>query len=224
MDSASRGKQCRKKIAIIPVLSLWLYAGGQCEAQTLAVGHFSVEGLNGWQEKIFKGTTEYSLIKENDTIVVQAISRAAASGLVREFSFDPRSYRYLRWSWKIDHTLAEGDETTKGGDDYAARIYIIFSGKYFWQTRAINYIWANHLKKGEHIANAYSSRAMMVAVESGPEDSGRWLHEKRDIYNDYKMLFGSEPGEASAIAIMTDTDDTGARTAAWYGDITLSTD
>ena len=63
----------------------------------------------------------------------------------------------------------------------------------------------------------------MVAVQSGPTNTGQWLDEVRDIYADYKKLFGSEPGQASAIAIMTDTDDTGDNGTAWYGDITLST-
>jgi hypothetical protein len=203
---------------------LWLASAGPVMAETLAVGRFSTEGFTGWEKKIFKGETEYSLIQENDSIVVKAASQATASGLIKKISFDPQKYRYLHWSWRIDKTIAGGDETTKAGDDYAARIYVVFAGTFFWQTKAINYIWANHLEKGTFIANAYSSNAMMVAVESGPEKSGQWLNEKRDIYADFKMLFGSEPGEASAVAIMTDTDDTGGNAIAWYGDITLSTD
>ncbi len=193
-------------------------------AEELAVGRFSTEGLTGWEKKEFKGLTEYGLIRDNDRTVVKATSQAAASGLVKKIVFDPHKYRYLRWSWKIDHTVAGGDEKTKVGDDYAARIYVVFAGKYFWQTKAINYIWANHLKTGDSLPNAYTASAMMVAVQSGPSNSGQWLVEQRDIFADYQKLFGSAPGEANAIAIMTDTDDTGSSAQAWYGDITLSTD
>jgi hypothetical protein len=204
------------------LLSTMAAAGGT--AGELAVGRFAAEGLTGWEPKEFKGLTEYRLIPENDRIVVKATSRAAASGLVKKISFDPRRYRYLRWSWKIDRTIPAGDETTKAGDDYAARLYVVFAGKFFWQTKAINYIWANHLKRGEAIANAYTASAMMVAVQSGSEVAGQWLSEERDIFADYQKLFGTEPGEASAIAIMTDTDNTGGSATAWYGDITLSSD
>jgi hypothetical protein len=217
----------KKRISTVvagTIILLWLTSGGAAMAETLAVGRFSAEGVTGWEKKIFKGETEYSLIQDNGVMVVQAASQGTASGLIKKISFDPQKYRYLRWSWRINQTIPGGDETTKAGDDYAARIYVVFSGTFFWQTRAINYIWANHLEKGKFIANAYSANAMMVAVESGPEKSGQWLNEKRDIYADYKMLFGSEPGEASAVAIMTDTDDTGGSAIAWYGDITLSTD
>lgn len=193
-------------------------------AETRAVGRFSTEGLADWERHIFDGETEYSLIQENDSVVVKAVSQATASGLIKEISFAPQQFRYLSWTWKINHTIAGGDATTKAGDDYAARIYVVFAGTFFWQTKAINYIWANHLEKNTFIANAYTSNTMMVAVESGPEKSGQWQKEKRDIYADFKMLFGSEPGEASAIAIMTDTDNTGGKAIAWYGDITLSTE
>ena len=203
---------------------LWLFTAVSVRAEELAIGRFSAEGFDGWEKKEFKGLTDYSLALENDTTVVKATSQAAASGLVKKIVFDPRKYRYLRWSWKIDHTVAGGDETTKAGDDYAARIYVVFAGKYFWQTKAINYIWANNLKVGDFLANAYTASAMMVAVQSGPNNSGRWLTEERDIFADYQKLFGSDPGEASAIAIMTDTDNTGSSAQAWYGNITLSTD
>lgn len=193
-------------------------------AEELVIGNFPIEGLAGWERKSFKGTTEYRLTPENDTTVVKAKSQGAASGLVKKISFDPKKYRYLRWSWKILHTISGGDEKTKAGDDYAARIYVVFPGTYFWQMKAINYIWANHLNKGDSLPNAYTSSAIMVAVQSGPDSTGQWHAEQRDIFTDYKNLFGSDPGEASAIAIMTDSDDTGENAIAWYGDITLSTD
>ena len=216
--------QHRQIIFAVAITALLLITQLSVTAEELPVGRFSTEGLNGWETKEFKGLTEYSLLREQDSVVVKATSRAAASGLVKKMTFDPAKFRYLRWSWKIEHTIPGGDEKTKAGDDYAARIYVIFAGKYFWQTKAINYIWANQLQAGASLANAYTSSAIMVAVESGPENAGQWLNEERDIFTDYKNLFGSDPGEASGIAIMTDTDNTGKTAVAWYGDITLSTD
>jgi hypothetical protein len=187
------------------------------------VSVFSTEGLGGWVAKSFKGTTEYSLVRDDGRTVVKATSKGTASGLFKKVKLDPKNFRYLRWSWKIAGTVKNGDETTKAGDDYAARVYIVFPGRFFWQTRAINYIWANRLARGEAIPNAFTSHAMMLAVESGPERAGQWITEERDILADYRRLFGDEPREIGAIAIMTDTDNTGGEATAWYGDITLST-
>lgn len=71
--------------------------------------------------------------------------------------------------------------------------------------------------------NAFTSNAMLLAVESGSVKSGQWIYEERDILADFRRLFGEEPPEAGAIAIMTDTDNTGAEATALYGEIRLST-
>lgn len=192
-------------------------------AESFAVSKFASEGLSGWETKSFKGQTHYSMIKENGSAAVKAYSRGAASGLFKKVTLAPQKYRYLRWSWKVAGILANGDESSKAGDDYAARVYVVFPGRFFWQTRAINYIWANHLPAGQFIRNAYTGNTMMVAVESGPSKAGQWQSEQRDLLADYRRLFGDEPGEIGAVAIMTDTDNTGGEAIAWYGEISLST-
>ena len=63
----------------------------------------------------------------------------------------------------------------------------------------------------------------MLAVESGNRKAGQWVFEERDLLADYRLLFGTDPQAANAIAIMTDTDNTGENAEAWYGDISLST-
>ena len=193
-------------------------------AEELAIGHFSTHGLVGWESKVFEGLTEYSLVKENGRAVVKAHSKTSASGLIKEVKLAPHRFRYLKWSWKVGGIIPGGDERIKAGDDYAARVYVVFPGRFFWQTRAINYIWANRLAKGASLPNAYTGNARMVAVESGPDRAGQWISEERDILADYRRLFGEEPHEIGAIAIMTDTDNTGAEATAWYGDIVISTD
>lgn len=105
-----------------------------------AVSNFSSDGLSGWTTKSFKGQTQYTLVKENGITVVKAHSNGTASGLFKEVSLTPVKYRYLNWSWKVAGTVANGNEYRKDGDDYAARVYVVFPGRFFWQTRAINYI------------------------------------------------------------------------------------
>lgn len=192
-------------------------------AAEIAVSRFATEGLKGWESKSFKGTTDYLLVQEDGRTVLKAHAQNAASGLTKHITFNPVSYRYIKWHWKIANTIANGNERTKKGDDYAARVYVIFPGRFFWQMKALNYIWANKLPKGEFVPNAFTSNAMLLAVESGPSKAGQWVTEERDILADYRRVFGEEPPDAGGIAIMTDTDNTGSDATAWYGDITLST-
>lgn len=191
-------------------------------ADTIHVSRFATEGIAGWEVKSFKGLTQYSLVQESGRTVIKGQSVGSASGLFKKTKLDPARFRYLRWSWKIADTIPNGNERTKKGDDYAARVYVVFPGRFFWQTKAINYIWANRLPKGESIPNAFTGNAIMVAVESGLEKRGVWVTEERDVLADYRRLFAEEPREIGAIAIMTDTDNTDGEATAWYGDISIS--
>jgi len=191
-------------------------------ADETGVFRLDTSSLAGWESKSFKGMTNYRIVQDNGRSAIQGHSKAAASGLIRKVNLDPSRFRYLHWSWKVDRTIEKGFEKTKAGDDYAARVYVVFPGRFFWQTRAINYIWANHLSRGETVPNAYTANAVMVAVESGPEKTGQWVNEIRDVYTDYRRLFGEEPREIGAIAIMTDTDNTSSEANGWYTDIYIS--
>jgi len=62
---------------------------------------------------------------------------------------------------------------------------------------------------------------MMIVIESGPENAGCWLSEERNIKNSFIKAFGEAPPKVGAIAIMTDTDDTGESAQAWYGPIQI---
>jgi len=178
----------------------------------------------GWKTKSFAGQTHYTVEHDDKQFSIKATSTAAASGLFYKIAYDPREQPIFRWSWKIERTLAKGDERTKAGDDYAARVYVVFPSVLFWKTRTLNYIWANKLPRGEALPNAFTANAMMVAVESGNERAGQWLSEERNIYEDFKKYFKSEPPKVGAIAIMTDTDNTGGSATAWYGPIIIGKD
>jgi hypothetical protein len=190
-------------------------------ADEIHAGKFSIGDLTGWKDEVFKGKTEYSLIKEEGKTVLKAHSVNAASGLIKKVKLDSKVNPILTWSWKVAHTLKKEDAIRKSGDDFAARIYVVFPRTFFWQTRAINYVWAYKLPKGSSVPSPYTSKAMIIAVESGDEKVGTWVNEERNFYEDYRNLFGEEPPKLGAVAIMTDTDDTGDEVTAYYGDIFL---
>ncbi len=208
--------------ALLAVTFFALLPGSFCQAAEIHVGDFASKDLDGWKSKSFKGETQYTFVKEGDTTVLKAYSKDAASGLFKKIKVDPAQYPVIRWSWKIDHTLKKEDATKKEGDDFAARVYVIFPSIFFWKTKAIIYVWSAKLPKGTSMRNPYSSKVIFVPVESGDEHVGKWVHEERNYYEDYRKLFGGDPPRLGAVAIMTDTDNTRDEVTAWYGDIYLS--
>lgn len=180
------------------------------------------DGLSpDWEEKSFAGKTLYEVTKEDGRTCIKATSRSSASALIYKIKYSLKEYPLLSWQWKVANIIRKGNALKKEGDDYAARVYVVFPSFLFWNTRAINYIWANRLPAGEVVPNPFTSNSMMISVESGPANVGKWMEEKRNVYEDYKQAFGHEPPEAGAVAIMTDTDNTGEEAVAWYGPIRL---
>ena len=176
---------------------------------------------SAWEEKSFKGNTRYEITQEDGERCIKATSHGAASGLYHRISYDPKEYPFLTWRWKVGNILLKGDELKKEGDDYAARVYVVFPSALFWRTKAINYIWANKLQAGQAVPNPFTSNAMMVAVESGPAHVGEWREERRNVLEDYRKFFSEDPPKVGAVAIMTDTDNTGEKAVAWYGPIRI---
>jgi hypothetical protein len=204
-----------------PVLALLVLLSIPSIAAELSIGDFSGKSLEGWSDELFKGKTDYTMYSENGRTVLKAHSVKAASGLIKKVRLDPKAYPLLHWSWKVENTLKKEDVTHKSGDDFAARVYVVFPRTFFWQTRAINYVWAAKMPKGTSAPSPYTSRAVIVAVESGVEKVGEWVNEERNYYEDYRKLFGDEPPKLGAVAIMSDTDNTGDEVTAYYGNIFL---
>lgn len=178
------------------------------------------QGLpEGTQQREFKGQTMYEVVDKDGTRVLSARADGTASGLVFPSRFDPAESPWLEWRWKIDGVIERGDARTKQGDDYAARVYVIFPHWLPIRTRSINYIWANQLPKDTQLPNTYTSNAMMLALQSGNERRGEWVIERRNLVEDYRRLFGEEPPDEAVVAVMTDTDQTRESVQAWYDDI-----
>ncbi len=184
------------------------------------VGPFSKSTLQGWEEKSFRGHTEYVLKNDAGRSVLAAKSNSAASGLFKKIDIDLEVTPYLNWSWKIDHVLTAADEHSKKGDDYPARVYVVFSsGPLFWKTRTLNYVWSSNQAADAEWPNAFTGSAHMIAVEGGREQVGQWRSYRRNVREDFKKYFGEDLTQANAVAIMTDTDNTDQEASAYYGDI-----
>ena len=59
----------------------------------------------------------------------------------------------------------------------------------------------------------------MLAVESGNARLGQWQHYRRNVREDLRQFIGKEIRYIDAVAIMTDSDNSGQKAVTCYGDI-----
>ena len=219
-------------------------------AGEVMVANFSAGDLTGWEEKSFKEHSQYDFVLKRgvskgsapvdgapagsisdqsqnasnpEVKVLRARTQGQASGLFKEMQIDLRKTPYLNWSWQVQNLFEGNDEKTKEGDDYPARIYVLVSGGiFFWNTKAINYVWSSNQPVGSEWPNAYTGNARMLAVRSGEEQVGQWVNERRNIREDLQRLFGEDITNIDAVAVMVDGDNTGQSASSHFGDIFFS--
>ena len=205
------------------------------QAATEWVGRFSV-GAAGlpepWRvqqldERI--APTRYALKTWDGVVAVEAVAERSMALLGRPLDIDLEATPHLCWLWRVDAPLATADMRTKAGDDYAARVYLSFRiapealglgtraklalarSIYGDQVpdAALNYVWDNRHAIGTLRDNAYTDRTRMLVLRSGAQDAGRWVLERRNVAEDFKLAFGNLPATLNGLALASDTDNTG---------------
>ncbi len=186
--------------------------------------------------------TRYTLVADGGLTVMKADANASASGLSRDIRVNLAEYPVLKWRWKISSLLKNSDVTTKDGDDFPARVYVMFDYPLeklsfgdrtkLRMARALHdpnlpaaticYVWDTKSPVGTLVPSAYTNLMRMIVVESGGARVNRWLEMERDVAADFKAAFGEEAPPVSAVAIATDTDNTGESATAFFGDISFN--
>ncbi len=221
-------RQFIKTYCIITFLSTHLFiAVSTSLAQPISLkllGDFEEGWSHHWMARKFTNkATRYKVVEEDSNLVLMALSKKSASGLWHMLDIHPGKIGKISWRWKVAKSLLKNTkENKKRGDDYAARLFVVFEPHFLnWKTRAICYVWAAHEPAGSIYKNPYAESVATIVVESGDERCGRWITEERDFIADYRKYFGEAPEMVSAVAIMIDTDNTGLNATAWFDDIIL---
>lgn len=187
----------------------------------------------------FKKPTQYHLAAIGGRVAMRATADASASGLHFDTVADLHEFPWLTWSWMVPELNGKADNTLAHVEDSPARVIVVFEGGRdelppdeqvnFDLARAMGgndlpfatlmYIWENRLPVGSVIPHHFTSRIKMIVAASGREEAGAWQSERVNVLEDYRRAFGEEPPRVRAIGIMSDSDNTGAHSVAWYGDI-----
>lgn len=196
--------------------------------------------LSHWRPVTFpkiKEHTQYSIEDLGRETVLRTESHASASAIVYQSPYSVYDYPRLRWKWKVANVYEKGNARTKAGDDYPLRVYVLFEydpekagilekakhelGKRIFgedlPLHTLVYIWANREDEKGTITNAYTSDAKMIVLQRGKKNLDRWIVEERNVLEDYRMTFGSDPPATTTLGIMNDSDNTKEASVSYVG-------
>jgi len=215
---------------------------------TIEVARFSRESAGGipahWEPFVILPSTprtQYRLVATNEGTALEANADASASGLYRRIRIDPKSHPIVEWRWNVVQPVSGADVRIPSREDSPARLVISFHGDInrldFTERVTLRwykaltgqmlpyamlmYTWADALPAETVIASEHTAKIQMIVLPSDESRVGQWVQFKRNVLEDYRRLFGDEPGDIVAVGVMSDSDDTGNKARALFGDITF---
>ena len=201
----------------------------------------TLAAATGWELVTFRGTrpTDYTYERLADGLALRADSKRTASGLVAELpeELDPTA---ISWRWRLERCLDNAEERERTGDDFAARVFVLFGRARMWAPwgwlgrqlfrspfgrikpkRALSFVWASHAARGDAAFSPVSGDVYQIAARGGCRDDAVWVAEHYELAREFAQAFQEPMPHVVALAVMTDTDDTAGHAVAWYGDFML---
>ena len=222
----------------VPVGATSGSAAAPCEPRNLGFDRSEV----GWAHQPLsklKRDTVYTLPQKEGRTVLRGAADRSASAYVAYLKPAAAVPAALSWRWKTDALVPGADNRDKTREDAPLRVIVAFDGdhatlpevekKRFARAKNIAgknlpyamlmYIWSDQVKVESVIPSAHTSQVKMLVVASGASGLGQWQSVRRNIAEDYRRAYGAEPGRVFGVAVMTDTDNTGAKAVGQYSDI-----
>jgi hypothetical protein len=235
--------QAPNRCAMLPALNRALFLGAVLLAGCTTPP--PAADAEGWHAVPLPGkaATRYAWTTKDGRRALAAQAERSASMFRRHVKHHPGGTPpgEISFSWWVQDLIEGASVADIEREDAVARVIFGFDGdhrKLPFRTRALfdlaealtgekppyatlMYVWDATAPVGTVIVNPRSDRIRKIVVDSGPAHLRRWREHRRDLAADYRLAFGEEPGALLSIAVMTDSDNTGARARSWYGGVAL---
>jgi len=177
-----------------------------------------------WRHMPLRGETEYRIALMDGRVAIRAVGQQSASGLIRRVSVDPTKCPIIEWSWSVTKMQKDADLRVKDREDVAASVFLLFGDPGFLfdpkPVPTLRYVWTNGRIPIEAIVDNpfLPGTVRSVVVESGDDQIGKWITERRNVVEDFIKAFGYSPTERiHAVVLFTDNDQTQQPVEAYYG-------
>jgi len=201
------------------LIIIFMLAAAAWAGDRVVIADFSSGTTAGWQIKEKSGKADVSVVKDGDIAAVKFRSTDTSFSLQREVNVNLKLFPILSWKWKVTKLPAGGDFRKSRTDDQAAQLFVAFT-----KTKAIVYIWDTSAPQGlmEDTTPVPFMHVKVVVVRSGSAGIGTWITETRNVYDDYRRLFGDDPGPVNGMRLQINAQHTGTSAESYFADVFFS--
>jgi hypothetical protein len=197
----------------------------------------------GWHAVSLPGkpATRYAPAVKDGRVAVAAEADQSASMWRRRVDLPASRLGQVQFSWWVQDLLPGADLSVADSSDAPARVMFAFAGDDRRLSRrnrmlfdlaevltgerppyaVLMYVFGSEGTEDTVLVSHRTDRVRKIVVDAGAKHLRQWRQHRRDLGADYRRAFGEEPGALVAIALMSDSDNTGGRARAWYGPVEL---
>jgi outer membrane protein OmpA-like peptidoglycan-associated protein len=225
---------------VFPLLVALMFFCAGVEAAVIPVTKFRSADLPGgapagWALEKKTGAPSLKISKEGDNYYLHLRSQGNSSFGVRTSArVNVKDFPILSWRWKVEKMPVGGDVRKKTADDQALQVYIAFKETGFpavLNTPVVGYVWDNEAPKGwsGRSTQIGGDKMRYIVLRNKTDKTGQWYTERRNLYEDYKKLFGDinggEPlGVTTGLQIHINTQRTRTPAEGLIGEIYFSSE
>ncbi len=219
-----------------PRLLGWIVAGVLAAAAVVAAAQTGTIVVEDWSKQPlgehgipggWKGQNwgspkyDFTVVSESPERALHLRSDHDSSTISKDVNVDVTQDPILEWRWKVVVLPKGGNARRKETDDEAAQLYVTFPRfPSAVRSRIIGYIWDSTAPAGATFPSRKVSTVTFVVVRSGAADLGKWVTERRNVYEDYKRIYGEEPSEhVGGVSISINSQNTNSRADSYVGEI-----
>jgi hypothetical protein len=178
---------------------------------------------SGWEPYATVGgrpAYDFTVAEEDGHRALHLKSHDDHSTIAKKVQVDLRATPILEWTWKIVSLPAGADVRKKETSDLTGHIFVAWPRfPALLRTRLIGYVWDTSAPAQTVEKSRKTGTVTFFIVRSGRRDLNRWLTERRNVYEDYRKVFGEDPESPQAVVVSIDTNDTHSRAEAFIGRI-----
>jgi len=217
-------------VAPLVVLVMLLFLNSATADRTVVIEHWTSQALGrrgipfGWTGETFGRRAEFDFVieQEADQRILHLRSRNEHSTIVKDITgtVSLKETPILQWTWKVTMLPKGGDLRRKETTDIAAQLYVVWPRvPKFLGARIIGYVWDGAAPPGAIVPSQKTGTITFIVIQSGSENLGTWVTERRNVYEDYERIFHEPPDQPRAITLSIDSNDTHSEAESFIGPV-----
>jgi hypothetical protein len=143
-----------------------------------------------------------------------------SDGIYRPAVIDLAETPFINFSWKVK--IHPKGQVGTDKDDAAVQVQLDF-GRHRFKRRVLSYIFDPKAETGRsYDDSSFFAVNRALVLDSGSEKLGEWLSHSRNIAEDYRKCYGTDPPKLENISIFCDSNDSNSESLGYCTGITFS--